>query len=121
MAETATEMRDRHETELTALKATQDTELKTLMFVQADADEGKASADAHILKTPKTAALGITVGTETVDSKAVTLIVPALTGADAALWNLICPTLDCQVGSGEIRVHKSNVTSVLDAIESALP
>ena len=94
------------------------------MFVQSEADDGKATADAHILTTPKTSALGITVGTETVDSKYVTLTIPTLTGTDKALWDLICPTLSkpgCLVGTREVRVAKTLVVSVLDAIEASLP
>ena len=120
-AEARVSMDKRHATELAALKATQGAELTTLMFVQADADAGKTIADAHILTTPKTATLGIGVGVEAADSKYVTLTVPAFTGTNAALWNLICGTLDCRIGAGQLRVKQTEVAAVLDKIEAALP
>jgi hypothetical protein len=117
MSETLEQMEARHAAEKRAL-----------LFVQADADAGKAATETHIATTTKTAAFGVAVGTETIDSQYVTLTTPTdKEGVDAALWSLIVNSLcnddDCKciVGAGTIRVRKDRAATVLDKIEAALP
>ena len=123
MTETQQEMRERHKTEIAALKATQDAEERALIFVQADADAGKAETTAAIAANRKTSAFGIVAGFETLDSKYVTLTIPTKTGTDAALWSLISAALsDCiVVDDNTVRTKRSVVSNVLAQIESALP